>query len=93
MTNFPLIPATGDEETDSADFDHVQEAKEQLAHVEQSARTPDIARAVAVAQVHALIAIAQALEALAFASEADDFGLGALRVDEVIVHNDYYREG
>jgi hypothetical protein len=100
MTDFPLTAPDEDQVT-SPDYDHVQEAKSTLDHIEKSVRTLDITQAVSVAQVHALVSIAQSLEALAFAAEADDFGLGMFleplpsladaRTASAVP--DYYREG
>jgi hypothetical protein len=98
---------SGDNITDD-EFDHIEEAKAQLDEVVTTGRL-DFSTAVAVAQTHALISIAQSLEALAFQSALSDLpvGLSVVNIDTADDEPtapvppakpftsvpDYYREG
>ena len=108
MTVTPLpLPEPPESFTDE-DFDHIQEAKDALEDVVVSGRL-DFSAAIAVAQAHALISIAQSLETLSITvlddEDDDDFGISVIKVGEfaeptpeplVAVTGstiDYYREG
>lgn len=88
------------------DFDHIEEAKGLLSHVDATVRVLDVTQSIAVANTHALISIAQSLDAMAFQSEVGDEDLGLLGLTLVedikpsipsgwapTAAPDYYREG
>lgn len=55
---------------DHPDFDHIEEAKGTLEHVDRTG-VFDFTTSIQIAQTHALISIAQSLEAFAFATQTD----------------------
>lgn len=87
------------------DFDHIEEAKGLLSHVDATVRVLDVTQSIAVANTHALISIAQSLDAMAFQSELgdDDLGLLTAALDKAVAlpapgwappkYPDYFREG
>lgn len=82
MTN--LI--TQEPSIEDLDFDHIAEAKEALADVITSGRL-DFTAAIAVAQTHALISIAQSLESFAFDQEVEDIDLTDLGISVTSAHD------
>lgn len=81
---------TDNDNITNEDFDHIAEAKELLAHVDATVGVLDVTQSIQFAQVHALIALAQAVEATAYVSDLDGFRVASIEADAAYPGANYW---